>query len=92
MIGGLTIVLITHEMHVIRKICHRVVVMEDGQVGKREKQRIPIAPAADYEKVPQITDSTEIKENIAHIKGELPTGTLTLFFVGESTEQPALQV
>ena len=27
---GLTIVLITHEMHVIRKICHRVAVMEDG--------------------------------------------------------------
>ena len=29
---GLTIVLITHEMHVIRKICHRVAVMEDGKV------------------------------------------------------------
>ncbi|EFN9796776.1 ATP-binding cassette domain-containing protein, partial [Escherichia coli] len=27
---GLTIVLITHEMHVIRKICHRVAVMEGG--------------------------------------------------------------
>ena len=24
--------LITHEMHVIRKICHRVAVMEDGKV------------------------------------------------------------
>ena len=24
--------LITHEMHVIRKICHRVAVMEDGQI------------------------------------------------------------
>ena len=29
---GLTIVLITHEMNVIRKICHRVAVMEDGKV------------------------------------------------------------
>ncbi|WP_141432508.1 methionine ABC transporter ATP-binding protein [Bacillus sp. 03113] len=29
---GLTIVLITHEMHVIRKICHRVAVMESGKV------------------------------------------------------------
>ncbi|WP_298785226.1 methionine ABC transporter ATP-binding protein [uncultured Marinococcus sp.] len=29
---GLTIVLITHEMHVIRKICHRVAVMESGRV------------------------------------------------------------
>ncbi|WP_018921875.1 methionine ABC transporter ATP-binding protein [Salsuginibacillus kocurii] len=29
---GLTIVMITHEMHVIRKICHRVAVMEAGRV------------------------------------------------------------
>ncbi|QDP41008.1 methionine ABC transporter ATP-binding protein [Radiobacillus deserti] len=29
---GLTIILITHEMHVIRKICHRVAVMEKGQI------------------------------------------------------------
>src|SRR5690625_5519394 len=29
---GLTIILITHEMHVIRKICNRVAVMEDGKV------------------------------------------------------------
>ncbi|MFB1051186.1 methionine ABC transporter ATP-binding protein [Paraliobacillus sp. JSM ZJ581] len=29
---GLTIILITHEMHVIQKICHRVAVMEEGRV------------------------------------------------------------
>ncbi|MFS8631280.1 MAG: methionine ABC transporter ATP-binding protein, partial [Bacillales bacterium] len=29
---GLTIVLITHEMHVIRKICHRVAVMDGGEI------------------------------------------------------------
>ncbi|MEN2768383.1 methionine ABC transporter ATP-binding protein [Ornithinibacillus xuwenensis] len=29
---GLTIILITHEMHVIRKICNRVAVMENGKV------------------------------------------------------------
>lgn len=29
---GLTIVLITHEMHVIRKICHKVAVMETGKI------------------------------------------------------------
>lgn len=28
----LTIVLITHEMHVVRKICHRVAVMENGKI------------------------------------------------------------
>lgn len=29
---GITILLITHEMHVIQSICHRVAVMEDGEV------------------------------------------------------------
>ncbi len=29
---GLTIVLITHEMHVVRRICDRIVVMEEGRV------------------------------------------------------------
>ena len=29
---GLTIVLITHEMHVVRQICHHVAVMEEGRV------------------------------------------------------------
>ena len=29
---GLTIVLITHEMHVVRKICHQVAVMEQGKI------------------------------------------------------------
>lgn len=29
---NLTIVLITHEMHVVRKICDRVAVMENGKV------------------------------------------------------------
>lgn len=29
---GLTIILITHEMNVIRKICHKVAVMEDGKI------------------------------------------------------------
>src|SRR5699024_8268455 len=32
---GLTIILITHEMNVIRKICHRVAVMEHGKIVKQ---------------------------------------------------------
>ena len=32
---GLTIVLITHEMAVVREICHRVAVMEHGRVAER---------------------------------------------------------
>src|SRR5699024_9970986 len=33
---GLTIILITHEMHVIRKICNRVAVMEAGSVIEQD--------------------------------------------------------
>lgn len=32
---GITIILITHEMHVIQKICHNVAVMENGRVIER---------------------------------------------------------
>lgn len=47
---GLTIVLITHEMHVIRKICHRVAVMESGRI-------VELGPVLDVFKNPveQIT-------------------------------------
>lgn len=34
---GITIIVITHEMHVIRKICDRVAVMEDGKVVEHGK-------------------------------------------------------
>lgn len=91
---GLTIVLITHEMHVIRKICHRVAVMEDGKIVESGKVlSVFQSPQQPITKkfVSQITDSTETKANIAHIKEELPTGTLIkLVFVGERTEQPVL--
>src|SRR5699024_8098093 len=33
---GLTIILITHEMHAIRKICNRVAVMEAGSVIEQD--------------------------------------------------------
>ena len=32
---GITIVLITHEMHVIRKICHKVAIIEHGLIQER---------------------------------------------------------
>jgi D-methionine transport system ATP-binding protein len=31
---GVTIMMITHEMSVIQKICHRVAVMENGEVKR----------------------------------------------------------
>ena len=91
---GLTIVLITHEMHVIRKICHRVAVMEDGsvvemgpvlEVFKHPKQQIT------KRFVQQVTEPEETKETIEHLLERYPHGqVIQLSFVGESTEQPVI--
>lgn len=91
---GLTIVLITHEMHVIRKICHRVAVMEEGRV-------VEIGPVLDVFKNPkqqitkrfvqQVTEPEETKETIDHLLEQYPHGTvIQLGFVGESAEQPLI--
>ena len=91
---GLTIVLITHEMHVIRKICHRVAVMETGKVVEiGDVLDVFQSPQEPITKrfVSQVTEPAEVKQAIAHIKEEFPSGTLIkLIFVGERTEQPVL--
>ena len=71
---GLTIVLITHEMHVIRKICHRVAVMEAGEVVEMgDVLEVFQSPQAPITKrfVSQITEPVEVKQAMAHIKEEL---------------------
>ena len=91
---GLTIVLITHEMHVIRKICHRVAVMEAGQVVENgDVLEVFQSPQADVTKrfVSQITDTNERKESIEQVIENYPSGTLVkLTFVGSSTGQPVI--
>lgn len=91
---GLTIVLITHEMHVIQKICHRVAVMEEGRVVEMGNVLdVFQSPQESITKrfVSQITEPIEAKQAIAHIIEEYPIGKLIkLIFVGERTEQPIL--
>ena len=87
---GLTIVLITHEMHVIRKICHRVAVMEAGKVVEMgpvlDVFQSPQAPIT-KRFVSQVTEPAGTEQVLAHIPG----GTLIkLVFVGERTEHPVL--
>jgi D-methionine transport system ATP-binding protein len=91
---GLTIVLITHEMHVIKKICHRVAVMENGKVAELgdvlEVFRNPQQKVTKrfVKEVSQDQDSDEVIEQL--IK-EYPTGKVLKFtFVGESTGQPLI--
>jgi D-methionine transport system ATP-binding protein len=91
---GLTIVLITHEMHVIRKICHRVAVMEGGRVVELgDVLRVFQAPKEKITKrfVAQVTDTEDSQETIKHLRELYPEGILVkLVFVGDQTEQPIL--
>lgn len=91
---GLTIVLITHEMDVIRKICHRVAVMEAGKVVEMgDVLSVFQSPQAAITKrfMSQVTEPEAAKEAIQNIREQYPSGKLIkLIFVGERTEQPIL--
>ncbi|MDQ0198885.1 methionine ABC transporter ATP-binding protein [Neobacillus ginsengisoli] len=91
---GLTIVLITHEMHVIRKICHRVAVMEGGKI-------VELGPVLDVFKNPQapitkrfvqqVTEPEETKETAEHLLERYHSGQVVqLTFIGETTQQPLI--
>ncbi|MCA1031598.1 methionine ABC transporter ATP-binding protein [Bacillus timonensis] len=91
---GLTIVLITHEMHVIRKICHKVAVMENGVIVEEgDVLNVFKKPAQQITKrfVMQVTEPEEAKETIDHILDQYPNGKVVqLTFVGDNTEQPLI--
>lgn len=91
---GLTIVLITHEMHVIRKICHRVAVMEAGKVVETgDVLNVFQNPQAPITKkfVSQVSETTDTKESIEQILANYPSGKLVkVTFVGQATEQPVI--
>lgn len=90
----LTIVLITHEMHVIQKICHRVAVMEAGKIVEQgpvaEVFRHP-KQAMTKEFVKQLTSPSENELTFAKLRGRYPTGKIVqLTFVGSTAESPIL--
>ncbi|WP_026677848.1 methionine ABC transporter ATP-binding protein [Fictibacillus gelatini] len=91
---GLTIVLITHEMHVIRKICHRVAVMESGKVAEigpvLEVFKTPKA-AITKEFVKQVTEPEETIDTLNHLLEQNPSSHIVqLTFVGTKAEQPLI--
>lgn len=90
----LTIVLITHEMHVVRKICHRVAVMENGRIVEEgpvlEVFTRPQQPITRQfvKQVSQYADTAESfnPQLIAHLPGTI----FKLTFVGEQTHQAVI--
>ena len=91
---GLTIVLITHEMHVIRKICNRVAVMEAGKIVESGQVfQVFQNPQAEITKrfVSQISNANSVQESIEQILENYTSGKLLkITFAGESTEQPVI--
>ncbi len=88
---GLTIVLITHEMDVIRRVCDQVAVMDGGQIVEQ-------GPVAQVFLHPQHAttkrfvqedehiDENEQRDDFAHVLGRI----LRLTFQGEATYAPLL--
>jgi D-methionine transport system ATP-binding protein len=90
---GLTIVLITHEMHVIRSICDRVAVIDGGQIvesGKVIDVFLKPQHQTTREFVEQVADSMELKEAVAHEKAAGDRTIIRITFLGEQTYQPIL--
>jgi len=91
---GLTIVLITHEMHVIRKICNRVAVMENGRIVELgtvlEVFKNPQKPIT-KRFVRQVTEPEETRETVAHLLEHYHSGRIVqLTFIGDAAEQPII--
>lgn len=91
---NLTIIVITHEMHVIRKICNRVAVMENGKVAelgdvldvfRRPKEKVT------QRFVRQVTDSDETEELIHLLLDNYTEGKIVkLLFMSENATQPVI--
>ncbi|MFC7064023.1 methionine ABC transporter ATP-binding protein [Halobacillus seohaensis] len=88
---GLTIVLITHEMHVIRKICHRVAVMESGRIVEAgDVLDVFLHPKEKVTKrfVDQVMGDPDREDSLHLINQNYKAGeVIQLHFVGENTNQ-----
>ncbi|WP_337047164.1 methionine ABC transporter ATP-binding protein [Serratia liquefaciens] len=91
---NLTIVLITHEMHVVRKICHRVAVMENGRIVEEgpvidvfTRPQEPIT----QQFVKQVSQYQETEESFNPLLNQHLSGVIfKLTFVGVQTHQAVI--
>ncbi|WP_438444905.1 methionine ABC transporter ATP-binding protein [Gorillibacterium sp. sgz5001074] len=90
---GLTIVLITHEMHVIRSICDRVAVIDGGTIVEEGPvTEVFLKPQHPTTKdfVEQVADRFELKEALAHEKAAGSRSIVRITYLGETTYEPVL--
>ena len=87
----LTIVLITHEMHVVRKICDRVAVMENGKVVEEgDVLNVFTHPQQPITRqfVRQVSQYAEEETFNSALANELEGSVIRLTFTGHSTHKP----
>ncbi|WP_225760854.1 methionine ABC transporter ATP-binding protein [Citrobacter sp. Marseille-Q3906] len=87
----LTIVLITHEMHVVRKICDRVAVMENGRVVEEgDVLSVFTHPQQPITRqfVRQVSQYAEEDEFNPQLASELGGVVIKLTFTGNRTHRP----
>lgn len=87
---GVTIVLITHQMEVIKEICDRVIVMEDGFVKEDgDAAEIFSRPKAPIAKkfLSSIFNSEKIEGYLERISLEENEKVLKLSYIGERTQE-----
>lgn len=88
---GLTIIIITHEMHVIQKICNQVAVMEEGRIveyGNVLDVFHHPKDATTKRFVAQVMGVDEQDDDISYLLNQIETGKLVrLHFTGELTNQ-----
>lgn len=94
---GLTVVVITHEMHVIKSICNRVAIMEAGRIEEVSEVKNlftdPIAPISiDFvESTSNIRSVYElIKKNPSSLNLELGDTIVKMSFSGSITQEAIL--
>ena len=92
---GLTIVLITHEMNVIRKICNKVAVMELGKIVEegsvREVFRHPQQEVTKIFVQQDLEPKADPSELLKEFIKENPNGTLaTLHFLEDNANEPVV--
>jgi D-methionine transport system ATP-binding protein len=91
---GITIVLITHEMHVIQKICNRVAVMENGSIIETGNVlEVFTNPQKETTKrfVRQVIEDDDSQETIDHLIGQYPQGKIIILkYIKEDVEEPIL--
>ncbi|MEA9395575.1 virulence-associated ABC transporter ATP-binding protein SfbB [Lelliottia amnigena] len=86
---GITIVLITHEMNVIKSICNRVAVMSGGVV-------VEMGDVFDVFAHPQHAFTQQLVSHTLNLtlperlRQHLPGQLLKILFIGDSAEQPVL--